>query len=423
MSRSIAHPSRRHWAPLVAILALTLVAGPAMAAKGKKKKKVKDEAEVLGKVVNQADQPLPEIHITVTSPVVADFRAEATTDAEGIFTLKVEHPQGSYSFHLEGAGYAAFDGDVALVAGERAEIGFQLLDIATGRHQEAVKVFNAGVKAFEAEDYGAALAKFKEAAELDPATPEPHLGMAEVYFREEKLTEAAEAVDRYLGAKSDDTSALTLAYTIYRQLGNEARTDELIDALAKTDKAPAIATQVYNEGVKAVQTGDTERAIAKFNRAASLNPTLAAVHSTLATIYYNERRYGEGHAALDKLFTLDSENAQGRRIRYLIYDALDDSAAAEKALAAYTAADLDGAVEVMYERADLDFRDNQREKAIAALEKILTLSPEFARAHYTLGLCHAAGDTAKARKHFEKFLELAPEDPEVDSAKEMLGYL
>ncbi len=428
MSRSLQEDPHRHlrrWTKQLAIaLAVALVVMPTAATAKKKKKKLQEnEAEVVGKVVNQAEETLAGIRVTVTSPADPELRFEAVTDAEGIFTLRVANPVGSYAFHLEGDGYASFDGQIPLQAGERAEIAFQLLDAATGRAQEAIKAFNAGVRAFDQKDYPTARAKFEEAAKLNPDAPEPHLGLAEVYYREEKLAAAAASIDRYLASRSDDTSGLTLAYTIHRELGNVARAEELVDALARTDKAPALATQVYNEGVRALQTGQNDLAVAKLERASELDPNLTAPYSTLATIYYNEARFGQAHAALEKLFAIEPENTQGRRIRYLIYDALDDSAQAEKALAEYMEADPDGAVDVLYRRADMDFRAGETAKAIAALRKILALRPEHPRAHYTLGLCYASSDTAKARFHLEKFIELAPEDPEAASAKEMLGYL
>jgi Flp pilus assembly protein TadD len=41
-----------------------------------------------------------------------------------------------------------------------------------------------------------------------------------------------------------------------------------------------------------------------------------------------------------------------------------------------------------------------------------------------LGLCYSSsGENSKARAAFEKFLELAPNDPEAGTVKEMLSYL
>jgi Tfp pilus assembly protein PilF len=41
-----------------------------------------------------------------------------------------------------------------------------------------------------------------------------------------------------------------------------------------------------------------------------------------------------------------------------------------------------------------------------------------------LGLCYVnSGDNAKAKEHFSRFLELAPDDPDAGTAAEMVQYL
>ena len=165
------------------------------------------------------------------------------------------------------------------------------------------------------------------------------------------------------------------------------------------------------------------KAVERFRRASQLDPELAPAYSSEATMLYNLARYDDALAALDKLFALDAENVQGRRVHYLVYDAMNDQAKVAEALDAYLAADPDGAIEVMYQRADLDFRDGATAKAIAALEKIIELKSDMPRAHCTLGLCYTQSDKAKAKAHFQKFLELAPDDPEAATAKELLSYL
>ncbi|HEX6863618.1 MAG TPA: tetratricopeptide repeat protein, partial [Thermoanaerobaculia bacterium] len=51
-------------------------------------------------------------------------------------------------------------------------------------------------------------------------------------------------------------------------------------------------------------------------------------------------------------------------------------------------------------------------------------NPQFAKGHYVLGLTYAkTDDKAKAIEHLETFLQMAPNDAEAASAKEMLEYL
>ena len=411
------------------LLALTLAvllvptAAPAKKKKKKGKRPAENEAVVVGTVVNQQEETIAEARVTVTSAEAPDFRAEATADKKGLFSVRVMDPVGDYVFKVEAEGYAVFEAKTPLTPGEEAHLGFTLLDAAAGAHQTAVLAFNAGVQAFNKNDLATAKASFLEATGANPEMIEPYQGLAEIYYREKNYEEAAAAADKVLAAKPGDPSVLTLAYTAHRELGNHERTEELIDALAKTNKAKPIARQIYNEGVAASQKGDNEKALERFARASSLDPELAPAYSSQATILYNEARYGDAEAVLEKLFALAPEDKQGRRIGYLIYDAQDDQAKAAEALDAYLAVDADGAVDLMYQRADLDFRDNNHAKAIVALERILELRPEMPRAHYTLGLCHMSGDKAKAKVHLEKFVELAPDDPEVPSAKEILEYL
>ena len=54
------------------------------------------------------------------------------------------------------------------------------------------------------------------------------------------------------------------------------------------------------------------------------------------------------------------------------------------------------------------------------LEKALAIDPTQARAHYLLGICYSMDDKAKAREHLNKFIEMAPNDPDAAAAKEML---
>jgi tetratricopeptide (TPR) repeat protein len=185
-----------------------------------------------------------------------------------------------------------------------------------------------------------------------------------------------------------------------------------------------MAVRVYNEGAAAFQAGNEELALERFQSALALDPQLVEAHAALATILYRRESYAEAQAAVDHLLTLDPPNVQGRRVRFLIFDALADNTRAAAALDAYAEVDPAGAAGVLYQRADMDFSAGDVAKAKAALERVLQLAPDLPRAHYTLGLCYASsGDTAQARQHLQKFIALAPEDPEAETAREMLASL
>ena len=57
-------------------------------------------------------------------------------------------------------------------------------------------------------------------------------------------------------------------------------------------------------------------------------------------------------------------------------------------------------------------------------EQIVAGQPNHAKTHYMLGMCYAGEDNkAKAKEHFEKFLQLTPNDPDAGTAQEMLKYV
>lgn len=414
-------------AKMFLFLALGALLLPSMAPAKKKKKKNKKPAEnealVVGSVVDMQEQVIAGTKVSVTAAGQDMVLDEDVADEEGTFYIRITDPVGEYSFHLSAEGFAPFSGDVKLQASEQASIQFKMLDEATGRLQTANQAFNEGVGFFNDNKFAEAREKFILATENNPEMHQALQGLAEIYYREKNYQEAGKTIDKFRELQPKNIKGMTLAYTIHSEAGNTERSEELIDILAKTPKAKSIAREVYNEGVAASQAGDDDKAIERFRRAASVDPKLAPAFSSQATILYNSERYDEAEAALESLFALEENNAQGRRVSYLIADAKDDQEKAATAMEAYMKLDPDGAVDLMYKRADLDFRDGNLKKAITALEKIIQVRPDMPRAHYTLGLCHMSGDKARAKIHLGIFLELAPDDSEAASAKEMLGFL
>ncbi|HEX9637503.1 MAG TPA: tetratricopeptide repeat protein [Acidobacteriota bacterium] len=389
-------PRTIRWSRTALVGSAIALASLAAAAEKEEKQKAGD-ALVVGKVTDVHGKPLAEVQITVRSERDPELRAQATSDAAGGFKLPIAAAQGQYTFHLEAEGYAPLEGSVELKPGTQIDLDFKLLDAASAARQEAVQTFNAGVDAFNQQQLDSAEQKFLRVLELQPELAEPHQALAELYLRQSKLEPAASAILKFLALRGDDPRA--------RELAGQ------------------LARLIYNEAVTALRSGAEERALEQFQRAAELDPELAPAHASSATLLFNRRRYDQAQAALDRLERIEPESVPARRLRYLILMAKHEQERAQEALEAYIAADPAGAAEMLYQRAELDFREDRREPAIAALERVLQLQPQMARAHYTLGLCYVSRDDAKARQHLGRFVELAPDDPEAPTARELLGQL
>jgi tetratricopeptide (TPR) repeat protein len=190
------------------------------------------------------------------------------------------------------------------------------------------------------------------------------------------------------------------------------------------------AILAYNEGVTALRGGDMAAAATKLEKAASLNPSLPEPQIALASVYLEQKRYGEALAAADRYLALRPGDVEGLRARYDALKQVGDGDKAREALNALAAADAknpETAVRLFNEGAERA-RTGKLEDATSYFERVVEIAPndpKFAKAHYVLGLTYAKedGKKEKAKERLQVFLQLAPNDPDAATAKEMLAYL
>jgi cytochrome c-type biogenesis protein CcmH/NrfG len=69
------------------------------------------------------------------------------------------------------------------------------------------------------------------------------------------------------------------------------------------------------------------------------------------------------------------------------------------------------------------FNENRAADAAIELEYVVKADPDLARAHYLLGMAlFNTGRADEGRVHLQKFLELAPDDPDEEIARGLLSY-
>lgn len=403
--------------------ALPLLVLALLVALGGDDARAQTRAGALGGVVHDAGgAPLAGATVTVTAPD-GTVVGRTETDAGGAFDIPVPSPEGDYRLHIAAAGHADFETELPVAPGERQSLAVTLLSREIAQRNEAVGEYNAGVEALGGDDPETASVHFAAAVAADPGLELAYLGWAESLHRAGRHAEAKTAVETYRGLAPTDTRGLRLAYDIYQALGDEVALAELRPLLTATEAAPAVAADLYNQGVAAHHAGDSATAMERFRAATEADPGLLAAWEALATVHYDREEYADARAAVERLLAVDPDSLRGLRVRFLILDAEGDPGAGA-ALEALAAVDAAAAAQLLYQRADLDFRAGDSAAARAALTRVLELAPEMPRAHYTLGLVHASGgDLEAARRHLQRFLELAPDDPEAESAREILAAL
>ena len=406
---------------MLAVLVLVGHVGAPDAASAKKKKK-DTVAKVSGVVTDMEGKKQRDIQVMVVHKETGTTVGEDVTNKKGEFEIEVPDAAGQYAVKFTGEGFADFSGDVELIAGEAQNIDVKLLSAAEGVKNEAITAYNAAAEAHRTKDFDTALVQFQKAIELDDSLAPSYLGMADIYLQKGMTAEAVTAAEKFLEMRPDDEQGKKVLFEAYRRSGDLEKAKAVAGDVDNEALAEDMAIGVYNEGALASQQGDYDKALAKFQEAADLKPDMAQAHAGVASILYNQEKLDGALAAAEKALAIEPENRQGLRIQYLALDAKGAVPEALKVWDAYQALDADGAVDLLYRRADMDFQGGDTARAQEALKRVLAVRPDFARAHYTLGLTYTATDAAKAKEHLQKFIELAPDDPEVPAAKEILAY-
>ncbi len=183
------------------------------------------------------------------------------------------------------------------------------------------------------------------------------------------------------------------------------------------------AVVAYNAGAESYNQKDLAVAKARFQEAVALDPNLVTAWSVLSQLLLAEKSYKEAAAAAEAALAIDATDDRALRVRVDAYRGLGDTAKLKEANAALASADPKVAAIGLINEGVTLYNAGKMNEAKAPLEKALELDPTAVRAHYLLGICYSVDDKAKAREHFNKFLELAPNDPDAAAAKEMLQYV
>jgi tetratricopeptide (TPR) repeat protein len=120
----------------------------------------------------------------------------------------------------------------------------------------------------------------------------------------------------------------------------------------------------------------------------------------------------------------DPNDLRALRLRHDAYGRLGDKAKEKEAFEALAKADPKALASALLDSGIAKFNANDSAGAIADLTQVVEIAPESANAHYYLGLCYAnTSKPAEAKTHLQRFIELAPDDPNAGAAREMLKYL
>lgn len=122
--------------------------------------------------------------------------------------------------------------------------------------------------------------------------------------------------------------------------------------------------------------------------------------------------------------SLGSEDVRTLRVLYDAYDALGRHDELTSIAPRLAAVDPDfGGAKLVEQAAEL-WNAGQADKAASLARQALAIDPNLPKSYYFIGLDHLSrGENAEARAALQKFIDMAPDDPEAATAGEMLGYI
>lgn len=385
---------------------------------------------LFGTVVDSDGAPLAGVQVSLEIQG-SDARLETTTDKKGKFKLAVVDATKRLTLRLVMEGFQTRAEDVKIPIGQVIQGTWGMEREGTGASialpskvdgvRAAVLVFNEGVKAFNEGDKATALLKFEEARSIDPSIKELYEVLATLYLETNRMDDAAAAAATLIGLDANNRVALETEFAVAESRGDLPNAYRTADLLAQLYPGESAALIAYNAAVLANKAKDLANAERLFAASVAMNPTLLPPRIGLARTLLALGKADAAVAAADEIIALDPNNGLAWNIRYEVYKAKGDKAKAEEAYAKVFSVNPAQAAQVMLEEGQKAFESGDAARAIEVLNRLLELSPDHPRAHYFLGMASVStGKMDEAKRLLARFVELAPNDPEAGTAREML---
>jgi len=393
-----------------------------------------------GTVVDGSGDPIEGARVTVTSEELSSYRKTLTTNKKGEFRLRFQQMQVQYVFQFlfEKPGFQSFTQPISpsITQEMRQEFVMQqaetqaveshgdLGSVLTGASSAAVEAFNAGLTAQRAGDLAVALTKYEEALTADSTLAPAQIALAQVLLDQGEYAPAVDAADQALALASDRAEALRVKHQALRALGRNEEAEAVALEMVEAQGAVAMALRLYNEGGTAFQAGDKAAALAKFHEAAELDPSLIDAHHAIATLELAAGNHETAATAAETALSLGSEDVRTLRILYGAYEALGRTEQLAEIAPRLASVDPDFGGSKLLEQAGAMWNAGHAERAVALARLALSVDSSLAKAYYFIGLDHLSrGENEEARSSLTRFIEMTPDDPEVATAREMLGYI
>lgn len=294
------------------VIALLVGAMPALA----------QSTMIRGKVVDEKNQPLPNVQIVVESMGGSGRKLNTKTDKKGEF-VQLLTESGGYRITATDPKIGTVSNDTKVALGRASEVTIVLVPSTAannaGKAAELKKVFEEGVAASRANNHDAAIEKFNAALAISPACYDCLFNIGVAYMAKKDEKQAEESWKKALEQKADYTEALNALSTLYN---NQKRFDEAAAMSAKAASAGGgtggSADAVFNQGIILWNQGKIADAKVKFEEAIKLNANLAEAHYQLGMALLNEGKLTEAVTEFETYVKLSPDGQYAAQAKGMI---------------------------------------------------------------------------------------------------------
>ncbi|HXE80509.1 MAG TPA: tetratricopeptide repeat protein [Vicinamibacterales bacterium] len=200
------------------------------------------------------------------------------------------------------------------------------------------------------------------------------------------------------------------------------------EQIAEQQKQLEKLRAAFNDGVTAIQSKDYDTAIAKFNEAIAIAPNCADCYYNLGVVYAQKEDLPNAAAAYEKAGELRPNHAETWNNLVSVYNKMGESekamAASQKAVAAASSGSGGASATSLYNQGVILWNQNKYAEARDKFEAATKADPKHAEAQYRLAMAHLnLGDMEKATAAFEAYLQVAPNGPHAEEAKQFLDSM
>ena len=391
-----------------------------------------NKGRMIGFVQDPEGNPVEGVKVIATCDEASSFNESDITDKKGAFKINFDYIGVTYTLAFSKRGYLPFTSDHTLLSEGKsretyvmhpgdAEVESVVLDTAS---EPAIEAYNAGVAAFNRKDYETAVAKLEEAVALDPSLFNVWEALGQVKLSTGDYQGAAEAAEKAIELGATGEEPWRLRWQAYRQLGDREKTLQALKDLEDASLQAAEAQRLHNEAVALTRANDHEGAYALFEQALELDPNLTSALHGKALSALEIGRYGESLDATEALLESDPDNERAIRVRYNTALKLGDTDRIMDALVDLAKVEPEIARKSLLAMAFDSYDANDMVESEKRFKKVLQVDPNHPHSHYLLALIYVNEERVEeAKPHLERFIALAPDDPEAPTAAELLKYL